>query len=357
MKIPEIATYDASETYTWWHDLNNDFIRLNKNYLDYMRDLNSAKAEELMKTTAFLVFKDRMLEYLSNFVRNLQKHTGSIEKGLREVSNDQYKEIIDKVVKYELAIPRIDVQVDEDALYDKNKGCLENIYEWFVGKLGRDNEANKLFDATNEMIRKITRYAIQISEIGNGSANRKEEYAKISSLFLKCKDINEAHCLSAMVFGIEESIHLKGDIERNTDSYNSGVYEEQPLEIKIKPSERTYREKAHRSSVKDHTKEKQEILSRMIEQREQQKRKVQNLIVDGKIDFKALPVIEPEVREILLGWLSDAFENSSRRSKTEDGRSYHIDIGEYKKKCTVKCSDGMFKMPCLAIIFEDEGEK
>ena len=27
-----------------WNDLNNDFIRLNQNYQDYMRELNSVKS-------------------------------------------------------------------------------------------------------------------------------------------------------------------------------------------------------------------------------------------------------------------------------------------------------------------------
>ena len=69
--------------YTWWNDLNNDFIRLNQNYQDYIRDLNSVKAEEMMRTKEFLVFKDKLVEYLRNFIRGLQKNVGVIEETLR----------------------------------------------------------------------------------------------------------------------------------------------------------------------------------------------------------------------------------------------------------------------------------
>ncbi len=58
-KIDEVAGRDTEKIYGWWNDLNNDFIRLNQNYQDYMRELNSVKAEEMMKTKEFLVFKDR----------------------------------------------------------------------------------------------------------------------------------------------------------------------------------------------------------------------------------------------------------------------------------------------------------
>lgn len=44
---------DENTVYTWWSDLNNDFVRLNQNYQDYIRDLNSVKAEEMMHTKNF----------------------------------------------------------------------------------------------------------------------------------------------------------------------------------------------------------------------------------------------------------------------------------------------------------------
>jgi len=45
-KISEITEADQEHIYAWWNDLNNDFIRLNQNYQDYMRELNSVKAED-----------------------------------------------------------------------------------------------------------------------------------------------------------------------------------------------------------------------------------------------------------------------------------------------------------------------
>ena len=63
--------------------MNNDFIRLNQNYQDYIRDLNSVRAEEMMHTKEFLVFKDRLIEYLRSFIKGLQRNVGVIEENLR----------------------------------------------------------------------------------------------------------------------------------------------------------------------------------------------------------------------------------------------------------------------------------
>ncbi len=52
-RVPEMTESDENTVYTWWSDLNNDFVRLNQNYQDYIRDLNSVKAEEMMHTKNF----------------------------------------------------------------------------------------------------------------------------------------------------------------------------------------------------------------------------------------------------------------------------------------------------------------
>ena len=56
-RFREMGEKDPGTVYTWWNDLNNDFIRLNQNYQDYIRDLNSVRAEEMMRSKEFLVFK------------------------------------------------------------------------------------------------------------------------------------------------------------------------------------------------------------------------------------------------------------------------------------------------------------
>ncbi len=195
---------DKNEVYTWWTDLNNDFVRLNQNYQDYIRDLNSVRAEEMMHTKQFLVFKDRLIEYLRSFIKGLQRNVGVIEESLCMQKEEMKNQVFEKVVDYELSIPRMDVEVSKEMIWQKVKGRYQSIYDWFVRKEGQENEAGKLFDATNDIIRRITRYAAQLSEKNALGANRKEEYRKVAELFLQCQDMEEAHKMSAMVFGIEK---------------------------------------------------------------------------------------------------------------------------------------------------------
>ena len=291
-KMEETAALEADQVHVWWNDLNHDFMRLNQNYQDYMRELNSVRAEELMQTQEFLVVKDRLIDYLRSFVRSLQMNAGKIEQHLKKAKPQVIMELLDKVTQFELSVPRLDVEVNEQQIRARMEGRFQSILSWFVGKSGEESEAAKVFDTTNEIIRKITRYAARLSEAGNGGANRREEYRKLASMFGKCQDIREAHCLSALVFGIEKPLHLKGNFHRETDSINSGVYEEAPLCLTIAPRVRTYKEKAKRSVIADRSKEKQEAKTAVLEKERRNRELLQKYIKDGCLDFANLPVIQ-----------------------------------------------------------------
>ena len=353
-RFPEMAGLDVNQVYTWWNDLNNDFVRLNQNYQDYIRDLNSVKAEEMMHTSQFLVFKDRLVEYLRSFIKGLQRNVGVIEEDLRTLSEDVKQAVFEKVIQYELSIPRMDVEVSRELIEEKTRGRYQSIYDWFVASNGGENEAGKLFDATNEIIRRITRYAAQLSEKNAFGANRREEYRKVAELFLTCSDVQQAHRMSAMVFGMERPYHLAGDLVRETDSMNQGVYEESPLEITLKPRVRTYREKARRSAIRESATERQQTRARLIEQQRRDQKRLQELEVDGKIDFSTLPVIDAHLREILLKWISDAMEDPAGVARTEDGRRFVLDMSQSKSRCVVHCEDGNFTMPQMSIIFQED---
>ncbi|MGN0293523.1 MAG: TIGR02677 family protein [Lachnospiraceae bacterium] len=353
-RFPDMGEADLNTVYTWWQDLNNDFSRLNQNYQDYIRDLNSVKAEEMMRTKEFLVFKDKLIDYLRNFIKGLQKNVGVIEEGLRMLEPELVDRVLDKVIQYELSIPRMDVEISPELIEEKIRGRYESIRSWFAADHMQESEAGKLFDATNDIIRRITRYAAQLSEKNALGANRREEYRKVAELFLECDDISEAHRMSAMVFGLEKPFHLKGDCTRETDSMNQGVYEEPAMELVLKPRVRTYREKSRRSSIRESREEKEKTRRQMLEQLREDRRKIELLEVEGRIDFASLPVIEPRVREILLKWLSDALEDADYAARTDDGRRYVLDMSHADERCVVHCEDGNFTMPGLAIVFREE---
>ena len=356
-QFPQMRDETMEHVSLFWNDLNNDFIRLNQNYQDYMRDLNGVKAEEMMRTKEFLLFKDKLVEYLRSFIKGLQSNLGAIEELLAAMDMDQVQEVLDKVTAYRISIPRMDVELPENILEEQIKtqvfGSYRSIYEWFVGAGNGENEAGKLFDATNEIIRRITRYATQLSEKNGLGANRREEYRTVASIFMKCENMEQAHKMSAMVFGLERPYHVSGEIQGETESMNMSVYDVEPITYTLKPRIRTYREKSNRSAMKNNQEEKNAMRQKLLLEMQMNQKKIQTLETDGRIEFHKLPVLEPQVREILLVWLSNALESPDYSARTDDGRTYVLDMTQKEKKCIVHCEDGDFTMPQISIVFQE----
>ena len=351
-KIPQMAKLSEKEVGSWWNGLNSDFKRLNQNYQDYIRDLYSIKAEEMMKTREFMVFKDKFIEYLRDFVKGLQHHANAIEYGLKKLDLQDIDSVLKKAVDYEISIPRLEIEINEKVIRENIYGRWDSLNNWFLGTRGRASEAERLLNMTNDIIRKITRYAFQISESRNTAINRKEEYRKLAQMFSNCQDIKEAHKLSSVSFGIFHMKHIKSDAHRETESINSDVFDESPGVLTVKPRVRGYREKAQRSPIRSNAEKKEAMMLKIKTERENERQTIENYMLGDTIDFSSLPVIERHVRSTLLKWLSRGINSAGGRCKTEDGRIYEVEApAEDKKRCVVRCEDGDLEMPAYRIRF------
>lgn len=354
-EIREICQKDAIDVSSWWNDLNNDFIRLNRNYQDYIRTLNSARAEEMMKTHEFLIFKDQIIQYLRNFVKGLQEQAMVLEEYIREVDDITLNTIFSKVCEYELSIPRIDRKLTEKEIYDNIKGRWQSIYNWFVGDQ-KESEVERMSDITNDIIRRITRYAQQIGEMHNMGANRKEEYRHLAKIFGMCENMNEAHKMSAMVFGVDTCLHLKNLNIRETDSIDSGVYDEEPTYYDLEPRIRVIKNKGKRIPAKDYTLEKEIQRQQQLDRIKNDQMIISNLMKDNTISFSELPKIEAYTRKLLLNLLSRGLADTAHTGKSEWGADYRIDDSS-QEICEVKCDDGNFFMPSFRIRFNMEDQQ
>lgn len=354
LKINTIKDKDPVEINGWLHLLMNDFIRLNQNYQDYIKTLNSARAEELMKTTEFLVYKDKIVMYLRSFVMMMQDKGNAIAGIIGDVNDEDLQQIFASASKYEISIPRIDKELNYDNVYQNFKEKWRSLCRWFYGLNSGSSEMDRLYDISNEIIRKMTRYAQQISEMINRGSNRKEQYIKIASIFGQCQNINEAHCMSAYIFGVEDILHLNHIEPRVSEDINTGVYLEKPSEIIFDPHSKIVRKKAIRQPAKNYQEQRQKEKEKRQEQARMLKEKIEKLIIDEEIDFAKLPIIEPEVRKVLLTWLSKALSQSSLSAKNDYGEVYFIDKSMAEQSCILQCRDGDFEMPAFKISFKEK---
>lgn len=347
----DVIAKDDKAAYEWWNDLISDFERLNVNYQDYIKQIYSLKPEDMMNTGVFLIFKEKLIEYLRDFIKTLQINIYDIEEILNSITADEEIKLFHKITNHNLNIPRIEVLTYEE-ITENISPKWKNIRRWFLGEANKSSEVEKLFDITNEIIRKLTRYAAQLSESMTNSISRKEDYKKLCDIFLACSNDDDAHCLSSYVFGVDHMRHIQGDFQRKTESVNSSIFEEEPFEVIIKPRTRTYRERLNRYAIKNKSIEKKELLNKILEHRKEQEELINKYIKDGEINFEKLGFINQYVRTTMLSWLSDALISDNFTSKNENGKVITVINPEENRKCIINCEDGNFEMPAFILKVE-----
>ena len=352
--IEKTSLKDENDVISLWENLNNDFKRLNQDYQDYIKTFYNVKLEEVAKSKQFIIYKNDLVRYLREFIKLLQDNSYAIEETIKTMNKTTEENFLEKVYlgqKKRVRIDKLDEEINEEEMKTRNKEKWENLKKWFIGSNIRASEVEKINEKTTEIIRKITRIANQIAEAKGNVSNKKAEYKKICELFSKTQDIEEAHKLSSVVFGMFNTRHIKGNFVRDTDSINSSLIEEKSNEYEVKPRIREYREKQSKTAIIDKTKEKQEQIERYFKQIEEDRKELQKYTKNGKIEIKNLPTIRSIFRKTLLKWISQASQMANKEIVIEDGRKIKLIYPKNNERCVLNCEDGKMDMPAFELEF------
>lgn len=313
------------EVNEWWNLLQEDFKRLNQNYQDYLRDFYSGKTEQLMKSVEFIVHKDKFIQYLTDFVQEMQRHSRKIERILVQNIPVIEETVLEKVVQSELDIPHAQLEVHgnaEQSIRENVQGKWKSLKNWFVDTEKRECECKKVLKITNDVIRSIIQNAALIVQIQNWGISRKDDYKKFLELFLKCENLEEAQKLSAHVFGVQKIEHFKTLEPREEDTINKSIYEELPAEFLLKPHTRNYREKKDKRGFSDKTMEKMIQREAYLKQVQGQKEIVMHYIKDHKIVFSEISErVTEDTRKVFLQWIAQANMNSQKKAEQNTDRN------------------------------------
>lgn len=352
--IQKTSLKGETENLSLWENLNNDFKRLNQDYQDYIKTFYNVKMEEVAKSKQFIIYKNDLVRYLREFIKLLQENSYVIEEEFKKIGISTEEMFLEKVhlgQKRIVRIDKLDEQINEEEIINRNKEKWQNIKKWFLGDSTHLSEVEKINEKTTEIIRKITRIANQIAESKGNVSNKKAEYKKICEMFAKTKNIEETHKLSSLVFGIFDTRHIKGNYVRDTDSINSSILEEKNNEYQVKPRVREYREKTPKTAIVDKTKEKQEQIQKYLKQIQENQRQIEKYIKEGKIDIKSLPTINSDFRKTLLKWISKAGLMQNKQITIENGKKIKLIYPQNKERCILKCEDGDLDMPAFELQF------
>lgn len=353
-KLEQMSLKDVGD---WWQDLQEDFSRLSQSYQDYLREFYGPSAEKYMKSEDFIVYKRHLITYLEDFVQDLQSSSAQISAQLESISSETTEKLLELVHQSELDIPRpLSEKTDhwQEELRMKNEGVWQSLVGWFSGS---DPTARQVMDVTNEVIRRVVQNAAMLVQMQNMGVSNKAELRRIMKLFAATPSLEEAHKLSAMVFGAQQARHYVVNSDWDTERIDKSCYQEAPMEYVLRPRERTYRPSIDRSGFADRSADKKEQRSRILEEAHRLRTEVMGHIRDKKLDFAHLETpVTPEVRTVFLAWLAIANLSPDKKGATEYGQRYTLQ-SRGKGTCKMACTDGILTLPDCFLEFEDDANE
>lgn len=341
---------DLADINFHFEELNETFQKLNDNYRDFLNVFHESKSEELMKSEQFLLYKDKVIEYLKNFISGFQISEIKIKQILKEYPENFEDTLIEKVLEYKKSQPILESDFDFEHLEEVLRGKWNSITKWFLDNKYEESEIERLKKAINNIIRKITKYAVSIIE-NNSSVNRMEEYRHILSLFLKSKSLEEMEKLSTVVFGIEKVKHFS-NIEKTTDSINLYANEVEPSFIALKSHSRLMKEKSEKRQVEDNFFEKENQLKQILQEKKRKQDLLQKYIKQGTVCLKDLENIESFERRFLLSLITKGY-NKEKVKASEFDIYYKVEEID-GEEIILKSMDGNLTMKNLKITFLED---
>ena len=356
-KAERLDELSLREVHAWWEDLQEDFQRLSQNHQDYLREFYGPGMEMQMKSVDFIAYKQHLVRYLEEFIQDLQRSAAQIGAQLEQFSAEQTAHILELVRRSELEIPRPQSEQKpgwENELLARCQGVWQSLLDWFVGN---NSTTQQVLNVTNEVIRRAVQNAALLVQMENLGVSNKAELNHLLTLFAGFESLDEAHRLSALVFGVQQVRHFSFSGSRETERVDLGTYDEPPFEHFLQHRTRSYKPRLDRSGFADKSAEKLAQRQKILEEEQALQREILGYIHNGTLDLAALDrPVSPSVRTVLLSWVATANLSPDHRGQTQYGQRYKLQK-RGNRNCRLICTDGTLTMPDCVLVFEEVGHE
>ena len=352
--LSELLTLkNARDISNCFNELNTNFTILNESYKDFLKIFHETKTEELMKSETFILYKDKVINYLRDFIGGFQLNSIKINEIIKTIDDSFEDELMNKLIEYQHTIPNMEPDFDYDYLKEINRGKYRSIIKWFYNDSGIPESA-RLKKTISNIINKITKNVSAILEMQSSSMNRKEEYKHLLSLFANSKSLEESHKLGTLIFGISK-VHHYTTIEKTTESTDLNITEMPDYVINLESHNRKIKNKVVKKPIEDKTFAKEAQLEEIISLRKKEADILHRYIEEGSIDIKTLGVISKFERRFILSLITSGVKSEDYIYNGEHSIYFKV-RKRSEEEIELKSEDGTLKMPDFVIEFGGKHE-
>lgn len=334
-----------------WTELYDAFKRLHENAADYIASLQTAKAEEMLVADSFLIFKDRLTNYLQNFIQALQRSAYKIEGNLERINENVRDLFLEQVVAGELDKPRLEEFPAKEALLEELRQGWGNLQRWFLGDGIAPSELTLLERATKDAIARIVRSVIRMQERKRSGVSRKKELEHLGQWFARLDSLDDAHRLAGLAFGLFPTRHLQGEDLRNTDRADQSMWEEAPTIRALRSRSRKRTGKQETEPVPENEERKRKERESYLKRQAEEWEEIRELVERGALRISELGTVTAKTRIRLLQWIGRCSAAQNHAFTTPEGVRIAMTNAHTKDRTILVSEDGELHLPDYELVF------
>lgn len=341
-----------------WQQIREEFRRVGEDTANYIGYITSPEVDSRMKTEQFLIYKDKFVHYLRDFISSIQSLFHSFMIVMEELAQIDREKLIDEMYEKEQEVPMMDgitrAEVEEQIL-----GELSAIKNWFVGTGDRPSEYDNLMLQTDQMITKITGLIYYFGQEIHQYQSRRKDYIHLAKWFYQAENLAEAHQMYGAIFGLEHSRHYFVSESSDATSNRENSWELIPGILFLSNRGRGARQQRKAQSFTLDTEKQQKLIKEHQEQVSQNRAQIEHYFKDDVLDFSVIDSLDRHSRKVFLKWISTAIALYASTSKvagdvitqavpTELDFLVEVSINR-EERIMVACEDGNLEMPKITM--------
>lgn len=334
-----------------WTSLYDAFKRLHENAADYIASLQTAKAEEMMVTESFLIFKDRLTNYLQNFIQALQRSAYKIEGNLEKIGAGVVSGFLEQVVAAELDKPRLEEAPSREELLAELQQGWANLQRWFLGDGTSPSELTLLERATKDAIARIVRSVIRMQERKRSGTNRRKELEYLGQWFARLDKLDDAHRLAGLTFGLFRTRHLQGEDLRESDRADQSMWDESPTVRTLRSRSRKRTGRQETEPIPENEARKRRERELFLKRQAEEWEAVRALVERGMLRISELGTVTAKTRLRLLQWIGRCSAAPKHTFVTPEGVRISLVNANTKQRAVLVSEDGEMHMPDYELAF------
>lgn len=325
------------DIYNSWILIKENYELLDKRYTDYLKNFSNKNKIEFKN---LIQYQEEISSVINDFINLLDEKKEKLMEEIKKIEEKFEKDLIPIIATETSKMNHYDYEIEKNKIIK----IWNDLKEWFSNS--KNSKSKKISAYTIDFIQKLLKDINSYCEKENYNINMKKEYLHILKLFNNCKNIEEAHKLSAYIFGISKIRHFKVDSDYNVSDDIESVYKEDDMKFILhknkKIEHRKYIKKGFNEKTFEETKKEYEEFLK----NEEINNYIENEILKDEIDTLSFTnkLIDRKILDVIQDLYFQGFTSSDNIATTKYGKNYKVTIFENERNILVS-EDGEYEMP------------